>query len=327
MSERVSRSIVVGTAWNARRVPSGDQLGAPLTVRLPCATSVARFDATSITHACERRKLSSNTCGSSFRAVFASSVLGSVSTARKAMREPSFDHSKPVTFSLDVVSWYPSPPSIGRTQICVLASVPGPREERNASERPSGDHCGAFSPFSLKVSWRGVPPAAGIIQRCDRISCLSPFAVSGFVESVDACALGCSQPLTAYAILEPSGDSATPPTFFSSMMSVNVMGRLFCAPAVAVAISSAATYEIRRGQGEIIVGLRWRVVRILQSRTRLRHCGTVLFDGRLIVVSEQVLRNSNSISSAHVSIDPELAARLTLLHLRTAVPTGLPLRD
>jgi len=28
-----------------------------------------------------------------------------------------------------------------------------------------------------------------------------------------------------------------------------------------------------------------------------------------------------------VSIDPELAARLTLLHLRAAVPIGLPLRE
>src|SRR4029079_18064915 len=96
MSERVSRSIVVGAAWKASRVPSGDQLGAPLTVRLPCATSVACFVATSITHACERRKVSSNTCASSRTEVLASSVLGSVSTARKAMREPSVDHSKPL---------------------------------------------------------------------------------------------------------------------------------------------------------------------------------------------------------------------------------------
>src|SRR6476661_1257556 len=142
MFERESRIIVVGAAWNVRRVPSGDQLGAPLTVRFPWATSLARLVATSITQACESRKLSSNTCGSSRRAVFASSVLGSVSTARNAMREPSFDHSKPVTLSLDVVSWYASPPSIGRIQIFDLVSAALPRDERNASERPSGDHCG-----------------------------------------------------------------------------------------------------------------------------------------------------------------------------------------
>src|SRR6185369_16148241 len=75
-SERESRSIVVGAAWKASRVPSGDQLGAPPTLRFPCATSLARFVATSITHAWERRKLSSNTCGSSRRAVLASSVFG-----------------------------------------------------------------------------------------------------------------------------------------------------------------------------------------------------------------------------------------------------------
>src|SRR5678809_1702818 len=115
---------------------------------------------------CESRKFASNTCGSSRRAVLASSVLGSVSTARNAMREPSLDHSKPVTLSLDVVSWYASPPSIGRIQICDLVSAALPRDERNASERPSGDHCGAFSPRSLKVSWRGVPPVAATIHIC-----------------------------------------------------------------------------------------------------------------------------------------------------------------
>ena len=87
---------------------------------------------------------------------------------------------------------------------------------------------------------------------CDRISCLSPFAVSDLAESVAARALGCSQPLTAYATFEPSGDSETPPTFFSSMTSENVMGRLLCAPAVAVAVNSAATYVSRRGKGEIM---------------------------------------------------------------------------
>src|SRR5687767_3664538 len=101
MSERVSRIMVVGAAWNARRVPSGDQLGAPLTVRLPCATSAMRLVATSTTHACERRKLSSNTSGSSRLVIFASSLRGNVSTDRNAMREPSFDHSKLDTFSFD----------------------------------------------------------------------------------------------------------------------------------------------------------------------------------------------------------------------------------
>jgi hypothetical protein len=55
---------------------------------------------------------------------------------------------------------------------------------------------------------------------CDRVSCLSPFAVSGLVGSVDARALGCSQVPTVYATFDPSGESETPPTFLSSMMSM-----------------------------------------------------------------------------------------------------------
>ena len=121
-----------------------------------------------------------------------------------------------------------------------------PRADRKASERPSGDHCGAFSPRSLNVTWRGAPPAAPTSQMCDRVSCLSPFAVSGFAGSVAARALGCSQSLTVYATFDPSGESDTPPTFFSSMMSMKVMGRLFCAPAVAADASTATTHTIPR---------------------------------------------------------------------------------
>jgi len=66
---------------------------------------------------------------------------------------------------------------------------------------------------------------------------------------------------------------------------MNVMGRLFCAPAVAVAVNSAATHEIRRGQGEIMSSSNSRVAGILQSVTRLRHCVKFFFDGKLIKVS------------------------------------------
>ena len=42
-SVRVSRSSVVGDAAKASACPSGDQVGAPFTVKLPCTTSVARL--------------------------------------------------------------------------------------------------------------------------------------------------------------------------------------------------------------------------------------------------------------------------------------------
>ncbi len=81
---------------------------------------------------------------------------------------------------------------------------------------------------------------------CDRVSCLSPLAVSGLAGSVAARAFGCSQLLTVYATFDPSGESETPPTFLSSMMSMKVKGRLFCAPALAAEASSATTHTIPR---------------------------------------------------------------------------------
>ena len=109
-----------------------------------------------------------------------------MSTARKAIFEPSRDQAKPVTGSLELVSCAASPPLMGRTHTCALTSVPEPRDEMNAIDRPSGDHAGLDSPRSPNVSCRGAPPLALTSQMCERMSCLSPLAVSGAVHGAYA---------------------------------------------------------------------------------------------------------------------------------------------
>ena len=257
MSERVSRSIVVGAAWKASRVPSGDQLGAPLTVRLPCATSLACFVATSTTHACESRKLPSNTCGSSRRAVFASSVLGSVSTARNAMRgrpRPG-EAADALLGRRELIRFAAVHRQHPDLRLGVRAAAAARREEREraAVGRPLRRVLAALAEGDLARRAAGGADHPDVRPH----SCLSPFAVSGLVGSVDGRALGCSQPLTVYATFDPSGESATPPTFLSSMMSMNVMGRLFCAPAVAVAAMSARTHAVPRVSGAAYVAPVW----------------------------------------------------------------------
>ena len=148
-------------------MPSGDQLGAPFTVRSPCTISVVFFVATSITHTCESRKLPSKTCGSSRRASWLrqSSAACRRRGTRCAFRR--FDHSKPADALLrrrQLIRFAALHRQNPDLRLASGARCRAPRGRRASGRRATT--AGADSPRSLNVSWRGVPPAAPNRSRC-----------------------------------------------------------------------------------------------------------------------------------------------------------------